>query len=293
MTRPSTRRDAPYLARTSAPRAAPPQAALREARRQRRWAAAGALVGGVIGLVAFLPASLVAHAIANATGDRLVLAEVEGTVWNGSALAVLTGGPGSKDASVLPSRLEWRLRPRWNGAALHLQQDCCMRPGVDLRVRAGWNTTRIEVSDAPGDGVFAQWPASWLEGLGSLWKTVQPGGLLRVGTRHLEVVRQGNDWHLDGEARLEIQKASARLTTLDTLGSYQLVVTGAPAGQPARLTLTTLDGALQLDGTGEIGPRGTRFRGQAHAAPGSENALDNLLNIIGRRTGATSLISIG
>jgi general secretion pathway protein N len=36
-----------------------------------------------------------------------------------------------------------------------------------------------------------------------------------------------------------------------------------------------------------------RFRGEATAAEGDEGALDNLLNIIGRRQGARSVISIG
>ena len=36
-----------------------------------------------------------------------------------------------------------------------------------------------------------------------------------------------------------------------------------------------------------------RFNGQASAAPGQEAALGNLLNIIGRRQGAVSVITIG
>jgi general secretion pathway protein N len=36
-----------------------------------------------------------------------------------------------------------------------------------------------------------------------------------------------------------------------------------------------------------------RFRGEARAAEGSQAALDNLLNIIGRRQGERSVISIG
>ena len=286
------RRPVSVFARSSAPRAAAPEAARRQALRNRRWAGAGAALGAALGVVAFLPASLVAGAVGRLTQDRLVLAEAEGTVWNGSALAVLTGGPGSQDASVLPSRLAWRLRPRWNGASLHLEQDCCMSPGVDLKVAAGWSTTRVEVADAPGEGFHAQWPAGWVEGLGALWKTLKPGGQLRLGTKGLALVRHGNDWQLEGEARLEIRQASARLTTLGSLGSYQVVLAGAP-GAPARLTVSTLEGALQLEGSGEVGPRGVRFRGQARAAPGSEDALNNLLNIIGRRSGATSLISIG
>ncbi|MCB2019523.1 MAG: type II secretion system protein N, partial [Burkholderiaceae bacterium] len=53
------------------------------------------------------------------------------------------------------------------------------------------------------------------------------------------------------------------------------------------------DGALQLSGDGSWGPGGVRFRGEARAAPSDETALANLLNIIGRRDGARSVISIG
>jgi general secretion pathway protein N len=59
------------------------------------------------------------------------------------------------------------------------------------------------------------------------------------------------------------------------------------------LNLETLEGALRLQGSGQwAGPR-VRFRGEASAAEGQEAALNNLLNIIGRRQGATSVISIG
>ncbi|MGE4050638.1 MAG: type II secretion system protein N, partial [Piscinibacter sp.] len=44
---------------------------------------------------------------------------------------------------------------------------------------------------------------------------------------------------------------------------------------------------------GTLGPGGVRFRGEARAAPGEEAPLANLLNIIGRRDGARSVISIG
>ncbi|RYY92801.1 MAG: type II secretion system protein N, partial [Comamonadaceae bacterium] len=39
--------------------------------------------------------------------------------------------------------------------------------------------------------------------------------------------------------------------------------------------------------------RALRFDGEASAAPGREDALSNLLNIIGRRDGARSLITLG
>jgi len=281
---------------------APPEAATREGRRNRRWAWGGAALGALVGGVAFLPASLVVAAVANASGERLLLAEAEGSVWNGSALAVLSAGPGSRDAAiVLPSRLAWRLRPRWNGLALRLVQDCCIAQGLDLNAALGWQASRVRVE--PGaDGLVAQWPAGWLEGLGFPWNTLHPGGLMRLSTQALSFVRDGGSgaWRMDGHAQLEIRQASASLATLDTLGSYRLGIDGGggsgsagPAPDSARLTLTTLEGALILEGSGDVGPRGVHFHGQARAAAGAEAALNNLLNIIGRRNGALSVISIG
>jgi len=100
---------------------------------------------------------------------------------------------------------------------------------------------------------------------------------------------------------VEVRQASSRLTTLDTLGSYQVLIQPDPSTQQkpgegatrALVWISTLDGALQIDGRGLLGPSGLRIRAEAHAAPGSEAALNNLLNLIGRRNGALSAISIG
>jgi general secretion pathway protein N len=54
-----------------------------------------------------------------------------------------------------------------------------------------------------------------------------------------------------------------------------------------------VDGPLQLIGNGTWGPGGVKFRGEARATAVDEAALSNLLNIIGRREGAKSIISIG
>ena len=86
--------------------------------------AAGALgAGGVVlrragRLSSRLPAAWLAGAVAPATDQRLLLADARGTLWSGSAVAVLTGGPDSRDASALPGRLEWTLAPRGLGLEL-------------------------------------------------------------------------------------------------------------------------------------------------------------------------------
>lgn len=260
-----------------------------------RWAVGGALLGGVFALAAFAPAAWLADAVASATNGRLLLAEAEGSLWHGSALPVLTGGPGSKDASVLPSRLDWSLSPFFGGLRLKLAQGCCIEPGLELELRPGWGRMAVTVKPTPA-GV-GHWPAAWLEGLGAPWNTLRPGGQLRVATQGLTLESQGGAWTVRGRADLDWLQASSRLSTLDALGSYRIGVAGpadgAAAGAKPAISLRTLDGALQLNGSGQWTERGIKFNGDARAAPGFEPALNNLLNIIGRRNGASSVISIG
>jgi len=97
---------------------------------------------------------------------------------------------------------------------------------------------------------------------------------------------------LSGHAWLELDHLSSRLSPL-TLGSYRLDVTGGPDPQPATLRLSTRQGALQLSGSGHWGTGRLRFDGQAEAAADAQAALNPLLNLIGRRDGARSIISIG
>jgi general secretion pathway protein N len=111
-----------FRSRFGAPRRA---AEARPDARPRHWAWAGAALGLLVALPMTLPAAWMAGLVSRATDGRLQLAEAEGPWWNGSALPVLTGGPGSRDASVLPSRLHWRVGLHWNGLSLTLSQPCC------------------------------------------------------------------------------------------------------------------------------------------------------------------------
>lgn len=304
----------------------PEESQVRLLRRHRRLAIVGAVIGLVVGLVTTLPASLLADAVASATGDQFVLAEAEGTVWHGSAMTVLTGGAGSHDASVLPTRLEWTLRPHWNGLSLHLTQDCCLAHGMDLTVRRTLDAWQVDIIGPdehgepaapaaqmpPGGGgaeeealkkatPLGQWPMGWLEGRGFPWNTIHPGGVLTLSTRSLSFALKGGHWRTLGSAQVEIRQASSRLTTLDSLGTYRVLIQPdastqiRPGDGAARdlVWISTVDGALRIKGNGLVGATGVRIRAEASAAPGAEAALDNLLNLIGRRNGALSVISIG
>ena len=256
-----------------------------------RWAVAGGVLGALIGLIAFAPAAWLASAVASATGQRLLLADARGTVWNGSALPVLTGGPDSRDASALPGRLQWNVGLSGLALELRAQQACCLNGGTVLRLKPGFGRLQASVQPPP-DGVVGQWPAAWLAGLGTPWNTLQLGGTLRLSTPAVTLESVENRWRFIGRAQIDLVGVSSRLSTLPTLGSYRLGLDGDGSGN-AQITLSTLEGPMQLTGSGSWGASGVHLRGEASAAAADEAALSNLLNIIGRRQGARSLIAIG
>ncbi len=282
------RRPRPLLAASAMPSA--PAAG----RRSFRWAAAGTLLGLLSALVLCAPAAWLASALASATNQRLLLADARGSVWNGSARVILSPGAGSRDASELPERLGWALRPAWVdgglGVRLTLAQSCCVKPASPVTARLGMDRLSVRLPDATPEQPWIRWPAGWLSGLGTPWNTVAPEGLIAISAQGFVLDGQGKTVRVTGVAQLELRDLSSRLAQVAPLGSYRLNLVGG--GAEPQLILMTQQGPLQLSGQGSLGAR-PQFRGEASPAPGSEAALANLLNIIGRREGARSIISVG
>jgi len=109
-------------------------------------------------------------------------------------------------------------------------------------------------------------------------------------TRGLAITWNEGRMVVAGQAELTAIAMSSRLSTLKPMGSYRITLKG---GDSTALEVTTLEGSLQLSGSGQwVGTR-LRFQGTASAAPEHEAALANLLNIIGRREGTRSIITLG
>ena len=246
---------------------------------------AGGVLGVLCALVLFAPARWLAAAVERATGAQVLLLDARGTVWDGSAQLVLTGGSGSTDAAALPGRVSWELQALWDGAAARVRTECCTPQPLDLRARWRPGGLRLLFGDA-----VSQWPARVVAGLGTPWNTLQLDGEVRLTTQGLSVEWVEGRPVVAGRAELVALRVASRLSTLRPMGSYRITLEG---GSQATLRLETLEGSLQLSGTGQWVGRRLRFRGEASAVPGREAALANLLNIIGRRTGERSLISIG
>jgi hypothetical protein len=181
----------------------------------------------VVALVAFAPAAWLAGALASATGQRLLLADARGTVWNGNAVLVLTGGEGSRDASALPGRIEWDIGLHKQGLEIRLSQSCCLQGPLILLIKPGWGRTEVLLTPSTV-GIVGQWPSAWLAGLGTPWNTLRLGGTTQLLSSGLTIESAQGRWRLRGGLDIELLHASSRLSTLQTLGSYRLSVREGP-----------------------------------------------------------------
>jgi general secretion pathway protein N len=248
---------------------------------------AGVALGLALVLVLYAPARWLGDGLARVTAGRLQLADAQGTLWRGSAWLLLTGGRGSQDAAALPSRVHWRLRLSGLALAAQIRADCCTRgaQGLTLLARPRWGGLRVALAD--GQILL---PASILSGLGTPLNTLAPRGQLALATQGLSVEWSAHRLALHGRADFTARHVASRLSTLEPLGSYRMTLIG---GDAPSLQLSTLEGVLQLSGTGQwVGAR-LRFTGEAMAAPGMQVQLANLLNLLGRRRGNGAVLSFG
>lgn len=249
------------------------------------WAAGGVVLGLLLSVLLFAPARWLAAAVRQASSGQVLLESARGTLWTGSAQLTLTGGAGSVDAATLPSRVGWELRPQLTGLAVRLDAACCLVQPWALHLAPGLHGMRLAVSDSP-----STWPAQLLAGLGTPFNTIAPVGQLALTTRGLALTWAAGRLQMTGVAQLDLQDMSSRLSTLRPMGSYRVTLSG---GATPELLLATLQGGLTLSGRGQWVGGKLRFLGEASCAPEHQAALSNLLNIIGRRNGARSIMKIG
>lgn len=253
------------------------------------WAISGIVFGALLATVIFAPARWLAALINQASQGHVLLTNARGTVWDGSAQLLLAGGSSSIGSVALPGKLDWRLRPALDHTNVHISADitasCCMAQPMRISTWPGWNGARVVLNDHTSN-----WPAGVLAGLGTPWNTIQAQGTLAISTKALALDWAAGRLTLAGSLQVDAQDMASRLSTLKPMGSYRLTLNG---GAVNTLQLETLQGSLQLSGTGQWVGGKLRFDGLASAVPERQDALSNLLNIIGRRDGARAIIKVG
>ena len=252
----------------------------------------GGVAGLAVAVVLFAPARWLADAVSRGTDGQVQLVNARGTVWQGHADFLFTGGDGSRTQTALPQGVAWRLRPALAGkmpaVQLALSAPCCTSTPLSATVVPHWGGAQLALA-----AFSSRWPAELLSGLGTPWNTLRMEGQLALQSEGLTVRIDRGRMALQGTLLLDALDIASRLSALRPLGSYRLTLRAQAEDNTAQLALSTLRGDLLLQGSGEwVGGR-LRFRGEAEAAAGREVALTNLLNIMGKRQGSRSVFGVG
>ena len=237
------------------------------------WSLA-ALMAILLSLVISLPAAWLAPLIERKTSGRYTLADAQGTLWSGSAYLGVIANPERSIATAFPGRFKWTLS-RW--ILLGEVNARITNPQLlehALTVIGDWHTWHV-------NQLMLRLPASQLAIFGAPLNTLKPSGQMRVLAQTLIVRSLPEGIEIHGAMQLQLNEIASVLSPVKPLGNYRVEFEWQ--GKRAQLTLTTLSGPLQLEGSGVLTNGRLRFSGQAWALPEQESRLAILLNLLGRR----------
>jgi general secretion pathway protein N len=253
---------------------------------RRRIALSRSLLALALATVAIAAALVVMPArwlmLATPASWPLAVVDASGSIWRGTALVAL-GHAGAR--ATLPDPLTWRLT--WDkGPRVQVSHPWL---GCQMTLRPGMSSLGL----AP---CSIRLPATTLAALGAPFNTLLPSGTLQARWPALRLPYRADS--PTGElVTLEWTQAASALSRVQPLGHYRLALAGT-ADRTMSLTLSTLSGPLQMQGSGSLHPRnGLRFKGKAGPAPDASTqtvaSLQALLSAIGRRTGNDTLLHFG
>lgn len=244
------------------------------------------LIIAVAVALASVPATWVDTLFAMQTAGRLRLAEAEGDVWRGSGRLVWadTGDSAERRLSLsgvaLPGRIRWQLSPL--ALLLGMVDASVQIDGMNQPVALQGTLASLRV----GNGRL-ELPRMELSALGSPWNTVRPAGAISVAWSNVAMSPQ----RFEGLVTIELRSVASALSAVRPLGSYRIEIRGE--GARAQLSMSTIEGALTIQGSGQVSPVGMGFTAQAQPASEGDERLQGLLGLLGVRQGNTTVIRIG
>jgi general secretion pathway protein N len=227
----------------------------------------------ILALIATVPATLVDAGLQRASHDRLRLAEARGTLWSGSGQIEIRDKNGRTGVA---RSVAWRVVPE---SLLRGNLVCDVElEQATRRFPVTVSLSRIELANAdislPAAALGLGVPElALLELTGEVFLQVSSLSIGRNATR--------------GNATLQWRAAGSALSSVSPLGDYELRLEGE--GPAVRVTLHTLQGPIQLDGTGSWMHGGRpAFLATARVPPQHQLQLAPLLRLIAVERGEGS-----
>jgi general secretion pathway protein N len=227
----------------------------------------------VVALVATAPATLLDAGVQRASHGRLRLAEAQGTLWSGSGQIEIRDAGGR--AGVARS-LAWRVMPE-SLLRGHLVCEVALEEAT-RRFSVTVSLSRIELANAD-----ISLPATVL---GLAVPKLAPLGLTGEVLLHVANLAIARD-RMEGTAILQWRAAASALAPISPLGDYEVRLDGE--GTAVHALLRTLEGPLQLDGTGSwTHGDNPAFMAMASVPPEYRQQLAPLLRLIAVERGEGS-----
>lgn len=233
-----------------------------------------AVVVVIVTAVVALPAAFMTPLVEKQTGGRITLGDPQGTLWNGSAFIGAAPSRNDPVTPLLPGRFQWSLSPTLLLGRIKLTLHNPEALAQDVQLNGSWSSWQVSPSSIA-------MPAERLAALGAPLNTMQPSGRMRLSWEPLQLARHGQDMDVVGRMKLDMDDIASRLSPIKPLGAYVLAADWQ--GNRAEMSLSTKSGPLMLSGSGTINRGRFQFSGRAQAAPGEEERLGNLLNLLGQR----------
>lgn len=236
--------------------------------------------------LASAPATWIDKLFSLQTAGRLRLAEAQGNVWRGSGRLVWADIGDSAEPRLslsgvaLPGRVRWQLSPL--ALLLGMIEASVHVDGMTQPVAVQGTLAGLRIGNGRLD-----LPRMELSALGSPWNTVRPAGAISVAWSNVAISPQ----RFEGLVTIELRSVASALSAVRPLGSYRIDLRGE--GSRAQLSMSTIDGALTISGSGQVGPTGMGFTAQAQPARAGDERLQGLLGLLGVRQGDSTVIRIG
>jgi len=224
----------------------------------------------VFALILTAPASLLDLLVQQATKGKMVLANCNGSLWNGKATPALL----SRNESLigLPS-ITWQLFPLdLLRAKFHV--------GLNLQDGSQPMDLLLTAREARLEHLFLPIPASLIGEMSPQLKPLELSGMIELRSAEL-TWRNGG---LQGDVSGKWSEAATTLAPIAPIGQYALHMTAN--GQNFKINLVSQAGPLILAGEGNLSfSQGLTFNGTAEAASTHQETLAELLQHLGPAAG--------
>lgn len=230
---------------------------------RKRWIVVTLIVA--LTAVYFWPAYILKGDLREATDGKLRILDINGSIWNGSAVLGLSDGG---QVYALPGEIQWS--PTWFESDLWVGIKV-KHPNLPTPALVGLGSSGYKLSAGQ-----ARIPASWLTAVGAPFNTIKPEGVLQLSWQDIHPM--GGDINIT----LIWRDAQSALSSIRPLGEYKTSLTGSIGGTIG-MEISTNSGSLMVEGSGKLEPgKRMTFNGYAWAKEESKAALTGLLSQMGR-----------